>query len=292
MDVSVVIASYNTRDLLRNCLRSLYASEGLGGFEVLVVDNNSKDGSAAMVRDQYPRAVVLSNEANLGFAKANNRALKTARGRYVLLLNPDTEVRPGTLAEMRDLMDARPDVGVAGVKLIRQDGRMDEACRRGFPTPAGAAAKFLRLHRLFPKSRFFGSYNQTYRDPNGEYEVDSIVGAFMFVRRTALEDVGLLDEAFFMFGEDLDWCYRIKSKRWKVLYVGSKDVLHVKGASTRREPARMNRHFHEAMLIFYKKHLDRHYPFFISWIVMLGIRLRWALHALRISWRARSRTGE
>jgi GT2 family glycosyltransferase len=287
MDISIIIASFNTRDYLRECLRSVEASRGAGDVEVFVVDNNSQDGSAAMARREFPRTTVLSNPQNLGFAKANNRALALSTGRYVLLLNPDTRVHPTTLADMLALMDARPDVGVAGAKLMRQDGRMDEACRRGFPTPANAVAKFLKLHRVFPRSRMLGAYNQTFRDPDGDYEVDSIVGAFMFLRREVLRDVGFLDEDFFMFGEDLDWCYRIKSKNWKVLYVGSQEVLHVKGASTRQVPRAMNGHFHRAMLIFYKKHLDRHYPFFVSWIVGAGIRLRWGFHAVRISVRDR-----
>jgi GT2 family glycosyltransferase len=288
MDISIIIASYNTRDLLAVCLRSIFESQEPGEIEVFVVDNNSADGSADLVRRDFPAVRLLTNEKNLGFAKANNRALELARGRYLLLLNPDTVVAPHILREMRDLMDARADVGVAGVKLIRQDGRMDEACRRGFPTPLGALAKFTGLHRIFPKFRSIGSYNITYRDPNGEYEVDSIVGAFMFLRRAVLDEVGPLDESFFMFGEDLDWCYRIKQRNWKVLYVGSKEVMHVKGASTRQAPKDMNAHFHRAMMIFYKKHLDQHYPFFVNWVIMAGIRLRWAAKAVLLHRRSRA----
>lgn len=291
MDVSIIIASFNTREYLADCLRSVVNSNGAERFEVFVVDNGSTDGSAEMVRREYPGVAVISNEENIGFARANNRALVESRGRYILLLNPDAEVRSSTLSEMVELMDSRPDVGLSGVKLIRGDGRMDEACRRGFPTLTAAFAKLTRLDRLFPNSRLLSRYNLRYRDPDGEYEVDAVVGAFMFFRRSVLEEVGMLDESYFMFGEDLDWCYRVKRRKWKVLYVGSKEVLHAKGASTRQRPAAMNFHFHKAMLIFHRKHLDRHYPFFVNWLVSAGIGIRWALKSLALLFKSRDDAG-
>ena len=280
MDLSIVITSFNTRELLRDCLKSIAKSEGAVEWEVFVVDNCSADGSPAMVKTEFPQVKLFENSENEGFAKANNRALRETSGSYVLLLNPDTQLRPQTLQEMIELMGANPDVGLAGIKLVRQDGQMDKACRRGFPTPWNSLGRLLLLDRLFPKSRVFGGYNLTFMDPDGEYEVDAIVGAFMFFRRETLEEVGVLDENFFMFGEDLDWCYRVKRSDWKILYVGSKEVLHVKGASTRQNPQLMNSHFHRAMLIFHKKHLERHYPFFINWLVSIGIGIRWVGKAI------------
>ncbi len=280
MDLSIVITSFNTRELLRACLASIEGSIGTIAREVFVVDNCSGDGSPGMVKTDFANVKLFENAQNEGFAKANNRALRETSGRYVLLLNPDTQLRSQTLQEMVDLMDSSPDVGLAGIKLVRQDGQMDRACRRGFPTPWNSFGRFLHLDRLFPRSRTFGGYNLTFMDPDGEYEVDAIVGAFMFFRRETLEEVGVLDENFFMFGEDLDWCYRVRRSDWKILYVGSKEVLHIKGASTRQNPQLMNSHFHRAMLIFHKKHLERHYPFFINWLVSIGIGLRWVGKAI------------
>ena len=160
---------------------------------------------------------------------------------------------------------------------------MDMACRRGFPTPARALFRALMLDRLSP--RLFGGYNVLTRDPRGDYEVDAIVGAFMFFRREMVEEVGFLDESFFMFGEDLDWCYRVKRANQKVMYLGSKEVLHVKGASVRQEQAKMNYHFHRSMLVFYRKHIDHHYPFFVGWFLSVGVGLRWVCKALLLPFR-------
>ena len=277
MDVSIVITSFNTRQLLGECLESINGSEGIGSYEIFVVDNSSSDGTADFVYQEFPQVQLIVNDENLGFAKANNRALSRTRGRYILLLNPDTKIRKRTLADMVELMEKRPEVGLAGIKLVREDGAIDKACRRGFPTPWTSFCRIVHLDKLFPNSSLFGGYNLTWQDPDGEYEVDAIVGAFMFFRRQVFEEVGLLDESFFMFGEDLDWCYRVKISDWKVLYVGSQEVLHVKGASTRQNPRAMNSHFHRAMLIFHKKHLEHRYPFFVNWLVSLGIGIRWLI---------------
>ncbi len=285
MDVSIVITTYNVRDLLAECLESVYRSRGLAAFEVFVVDNDSVDGTPEMIRERFPQVRLFVNDENLGFARANNRAIREASGRYLLILNPDTRIRENTLAHMVEVMDERPEVGLAGVKLVRPDGDMDQACRRSFPTPLNAVGKFLRLDRVFPKT--FGAYNLAWKDPDGDYEVDAVVGAFMFMRREVIDDVGLLDESFFMYGEDLDWCWRIKRRQWKVLYLGSQEVLHVKGASTRQNPLDMNTHFHRAMFIFHNKHLERHYPFFVNWAVQGGIALRWGLRSLALRLRRR-----
>lgn len=279
-DVAVIVASYNVAPLLRECLGSLGgALEGLRG-EVWVVDNNSVDGSAAMVRSQFPEVHLIVNRRNVGFARANNQALKKARGRYLLLLNPDTFVPPGTIAPMVAYLDAHPEAGMAGPRLVRPDGRMDEACRRSFPTPLTALSRFLGLDRMFPRSRLFGSYRRTYESPEDSYEVDSVVGAFMLLRRAALDDVGGLDEDYFMFGEDLDWCYRLKSRRWKVVYLGAYRAIHHKGASSASAPFLVNYHFHRSMVLFHRKHLTPNYPFFVNWAVYGGISLRYALKSI------------
>jgi GT2 family glycosyltransferase len=286
-DVSIVIASYNTRDLLLDCLASIEESEGAGEIEVFVVDNDSRDGTVESLIEHFPDVRLIRNPRNLGFAAANNRAIEISQGRYVLLLNPDTRLRPGTVRGVVAAMDARPEVGMTGVRLIREDGSLDLACRRGFPTPLNSAARFLALDKVFPKSRTLGGYNLTWLDAHAVQEVEAIVGAFMCVRRDVLDQVGLLDESFFMYGEDLDWCKRVREKGWKILYLGTEEAVHVKGASTRQQPLKMNRHFHESMFIFHRKHVEGNYPFFVNWAVQAGIAARWGAKALALKLRRR-----
>jgi GT2 family glycosyltransferase len=273
-DLSVVVASYNTRDLLRQCLRSLKTATSNLATEIIVVDNSSLDGTGAMVSQEFPDVRLLANPSNEGFAKANNRALKSARGRFVLMLNPDTLVPPDTIQPLVEFLSANPKVGLVGCRVDRPDGRLDEACKRGFPTPFSAFARFLALDKIFP--RRLGSYRRLGDDPAGRYEVDAVVGAFMLVRRETLDDVGGLDEDYFMFGEDLDWCYRVKQRDWQIYYVGDRSIVHHKGAATRRAPQRMNYHFHRSMFLFHRKHLVDRYPFFVNWLVYTGITLRYA----------------
>jgi GT2 family glycosyltransferase len=276
-DLSVLVASYNTRELLAACLATLARATETLRTEIIVVDNSSSDGSCEMVARDFPEVRLLRNTRNEGFAKANNRALTESRGRFVLLLNPDTLIPQDTIEPMVRFLEAHPRVGMAGCRVDRPDGRLDEACKREFPTPLTAIARFLSLDRLFPRSTALAAYSKLGSDPSGRYEVDAVVGAFMLVRRETVDDVGGLDEDFFMFGEDLDWCYRVKRKDWKVYYVGDYHVVHHKGAATRQDPHRMNWHFHRSMFLFHRKHLVDHYPFFVNWLVYAGITMRYAL---------------
>ena len=255
MDVTVVIVSYNVSSFLDQALITL--SRAIGGLEteVFVVDNDSADDSVAMVRARHPWVTLIESGGNLGFARANNLALARARGRYILLLNPDTVVRPDTLATMVRFLDDNPDSGAAGCKVLNADGTLQLACRRGFPTPGAAFYKLIGLSGLFPRSRTFGAYNLTYLDPDETAEVDAVSGSFMMIRREALERVGFLDEDFFMYGEDLDLCYRIKHDGWKIHYVPGTEIIHFKGESTRTVPTRKSiRDFYVAMRIFVDKH--------------------------------------
>ncbi len=260
LDLGIVIVNYNTRDLLRRCLETVYASEGDLGYQVCVVDNCSSDGSAAMVAAEFPQVRLIANDENRGYPAANNQGLRAfgypdgaEAPRFALLLNPDTELPPNALADMLRFMEAHPEAGVAGPRLVMRDGSLDLACRRSFPSPAVAFYRLVGLSRLFPNSRRFARYNLTYLDPNQLAEVDSVVGAFMLVRREPIRQVGLLDETFFMYGEDLDWCYRFKSAGWKVLYNPEVTVLHVKRAASRHS-ARAQVEFWRAMRLFYQKH--------------------------------------
>jgi N-acetylglucosaminyl-diphospho-decaprenol L-rhamnosyltransferase len=281
VDVGVIIVSYNVADLLRKCLRSVLASQGVR-LTVCVVDNCSTDGSAEMVAAEFPEAHLIVSPENRGYSAANNLGIRYFRAlssppRYILLLNPDTEVPPDGIARMVAYLDSHPEAGVAGPKLVRPDGSLDLACRRSFPTPEVSFYRMVGLSRLFPKSRRFGRYNLTYLDPDVETEVDSVVGAFMLIRRQALDEVGLMDEDFFLYGEDLDLAFRIKARGWKVLYYPKVVVLHHKGESTRRSRLRSIREFYRAMLIFYRKHYAPTSPRLLRWLVTAGIYLRWGV---------------
>jgi N-acetylglucosaminyl-diphospho-decaprenol L-rhamnosyltransferase len=285
LDLSVVIVSYNTRELLRRCLASLERSEELGSHEVYVVDNASVDGSPAMVKGEFPQVRLVCSAVNGGYAYGNNLALRQARGRRILLLNPDTEVKPTAIAEMVRYLDAHPKAAAVGPKLVRPDGTLDLAARRSIPTPAVAFYRLSGLSRVFPHSQRFGRYNLTYLDPDQESEVDVLAGAFMLLRREAIEEVGLLDERFFMYGEDMDWAYRVARRGWRILYNPRVTVLHHKGASSRQHSHRMTWEFYRSMHLFYHKHFRQSMPPVIDWLVIAGIyaRFAWSLvkNALR-----------
>lgn len=284
VDLGIVIVNWNTRDLLRKCLQTVMASQGEFTFEVVVVDNASDDGSPAMVREEFPDVKLIASETNGGFSYGNNLGLRalgygdageTASDapRYALLLNPDTEVPPESLVKMVQFMDSRPDVGMAGPKLLLPDGSLDLACRRSFPTPIVSFYRFSGLAKMFPDSPRFGRYNMTFIDPDEEIEVDSVVGAYMQVRREAIQAVGLLDEEFFMYGEDLDWAYRVKTAGWKVVYHPEVIVWHIKRAASRRSQ-KAQLEFYRAMLIFYRKHYRATTPLWLHSLVMLGLLLK------------------
>ena len=267
MDLSIVILNYNTRDHLRACLHALQGegSTTLGGgpieAEAIVVDNASTDGSAAMVTAEFPWVRLIRSPRNGGFAFGNNQALTRCRGRDVLLLNPDTLMPPGGIARLQECLIHHPEAGIVGPKLLKPDGSMHLACRRSFPTPAVAFYRISGLSRLYPSSPRFGRYNLTYVDPDQAIEVDSVCGACMLVRRAVIDRVGVLDERFFMYGEDLDWCLRTRLLGWTVRYEPDIVVQHQHGASSRKRALRTTYHFFRAMDLFYRKHyIGRYHP--------------------------------
>jgi N-acetylglucosaminyl-diphospho-decaprenol L-rhamnosyltransferase len=298
LDLGIVIVNYNVRDLLRGCLAAVYDSRADFAFEVCVVDNGSCDGSADMVAAEFPQARFIRAE-NRGYAAGNNLGLRefgfgdVAPGvrdgsphaihpsypRYALLLNPDTVLPPSALADMIAFMQECPEAGVVGPRLVREDGSLDRACRRSFPTPEVAAYRLSGLSRLFPRSERFGRYNLTYLSPHVTTEVDSVVGAFMLIRGAALAQVGLLDEQFFMYAEDLDLCYRIKQQGWQVWYNASVTVLHYKGQSSRQRSTFANVKFYETMRLFHDKHFKQQTFFLVNWLIYgaVGLLGGWAI---------------
>jgi len=233
MKLSIVIVNYNVKAFLQQALESILKATQAIETEIFVVDNHSVDGSIEMLQSQYPQIQLIQNSENLGFARANNQAIKQSRGEYVWLLNPDTLVQEDTPQKLIEVMETDQRIGLLGCKILNDDGSLQLACRRSFPTPWVALTKMLGLASIFPKSKWFGRYNLTHLDPDKSYEVEAISGSCMFIRRKALEEVGNLDETFFMYGEDLDWCFRFGKSGWKVYYSPVTSIIHYKGESSK-----------------------------------------------------------
>ena len=269
MDLSVIIINYNTKGLLESAIRSVLNSQTNYKIEILVPDNGSVDGSQAMVKEKFPEVSLIENNANLGFSKGNNVAIKQAVGRYILLLNSDTEVRTDTLDLSISYMDERENVGAMGCKVMLPNGELDKACRRKFPNPWNS---FLRLFGF----KKISDYNIN-TPIDQETEVDAVMGAYMMVPKSVIDKVGMLDEEYFMYGEDLDWCWRIKEAGYKIMYYPAAEITHYKYGSSKLVPFKMIRMAHNAMKIFYRKHYAKQYPWIFNQLVFLGINLRMLL---------------
>jgi GT2 family glycosyltransferase len=287
MKLSIIIVNYNSGEFLSSCLASLREFIALSNDkEVFVVDNNSNDGSPSKVTRDFPWVKLIINHTNLGFAKANNQALRLAKGEYVLLLNPDTEVPADTLPKVLEFMEKREEIAALTCRVELGDGSLDPACHRGFPTPWASFCYFTGLEKLFPKSRLFGKYHMTWCDLEKPHEIDSPSGCFFLIRRKILEEVGFLDEDYFLYGEDMDLAFRIKEKGFKIFFYPEAKIIHYKGISSGVKKATAHlttataetrrlaiKSFFRANRLFYQKHLAHRYPFIINWFTYLGIWL-------------------
>jgi GT2 family glycosyltransferase len=272
--LSVVIVNYNVKYFLEQALRSVEkAIVGLD-TEVWVVDNNSVDGSVAMVRDKFPWVKVIANEENVGFSRANNQAMRESNSEYLLLLNPDTVLQEDSLVNCVQYMDAHSDVGALGVRMIDGKGKFLPESKRGLPTPRVALYKMCGLSGLFPKSKVFGRYHLKYLSEHETHEVDVLSGAFMMMRGSALDHVGLLDEDYFMYGEDIDLSYRIVLGGYKNVYFSGTTIIHYKGESTKRKSANYVKVFYNAMVLFARKHYSSSMAGWFSFFIQLAIYLR------------------
>lgn len=268
MNLSVVIVNYRTFELTRDTINSILEYSYPFSLEVIVVDNASGDDSLSRLKDYFKDNVkfIASNE-NRGFAAGNNLALREVSSDYVLLLNSDTIVWENTLENIYDYMENHSDVGACGCRVRLENGDLDKACKRTFPNVKNS---FFRLFHIPTKSKD-DNYNLTDL-PDGEvYEIDCLTGAFMFIRSEALDDSGLLDETFFMYGEDIDLCYRIKQAGWKIVYYGKSSITHLKGASSKKQKNKLIYEFYRAMYIYYKKHHAHESSFIVNIIVYFGI---------------------
>jgi hypothetical protein len=281
VDLSVLILNYNTKQLTLDCLSSVFSSSTAYAYEVIVIDNASSDGTADAVTEKFPQVRLIRNSDNVGFARGNNEGIKAAEGRYILLLNSDTIVQPDTFEVMLRFMDEHPEVGASGCKIILPDGSLDKACKRGFPTPSASFYYAFGFSKLFPHVPRFNQYQLGYLNPDEEYPVDCLVGAFMLVRREAVEQAGMLDEEFFMYGEDVDWCYRIKAAGWINYYYPRTHIVHYKGASSRKRPYKIIYEFHRAMLLFHRKHYRSKYSWVVNGLVVAGVAVKFGLTLLR-----------
>lgn len=278
--VSALIVSYNVRDFVLETLRAYYETCGADA-DAVVVDNASTDGSVEAVRKTFPQARLVRLEHNIGFGRANNKALELSHADLVLVMNPDVIVKPGCVDALTRFLVEHPDVGAAGPRLERPDGRLDLAAHRAFPTPAAAFYRFTGLSRLFPRSARFNRYNLGSLPLDVPHEIDAGTAACLMVRRSAIDKVGFFDPDFFMFGEDIDLCYRLKRGGWKIFYVPEAIAIHFKGTSTRQATRQMLYEFHRAMWIFWRKHDGPQESAIVNGIVWLGIWTRWALLSLR-----------
>ena len=289
-DLSVVIVSYEVRDFLDRCLASLPAGAGRLRLEVIVVENGSTDGSADMVRARHRRCILLEPGENLGFSRATNLGLRRARGRYLLLLNPDTVVQPRALEKTAAYLESHPDAGLLTCRLVMEDGRLDPACRRSFPSLWDGFCRASGLSRLFPRSSIFARYNLGYLDEDADCDVDAVNGAFMLARREAVEEVGLLDEGYFMYVEDLDWCLRFGRAGWRVVYHPAAEVVHFKGRSGAKRSGAMIRCLFDSTLRFYRRHYFPRRPPAWRAAVTAGLRAWMGVTLLRNALRREKRT--
>jgi hypothetical protein len=295
LDLSIVIVNYNTCQLLDDCLTSLLAAEQpAGGMEIIVVDNASSDGSQAMVRQKYPLVQLVASEENRGFSTANNLGTAVATGRTILFLNSDTRIEPDALVKPLAYLDQHPEVGALTVRLIYPNGERDPDNHRGFPTPWNAICHFSGLSRLFPKDSRFNGYFQSYQNMSKTHPVDVIAGSYMLMPMALCRELGGWDETYFFYGEDIDFCYRIRQAGYQIIYYPHVHVLHYKGASSglRKESAEIARPSKEtrikvakesvrAMKIFYGKFYRQQYPWMVTAVVLAGIQIRGWLRILK-----------
>ena len=268
MDLSVVIVNYQTFELTRNTINSIFEYSYPFSYEILVVDNASSDDSLSKLQDYFKDKVTfIASKENNGFAAGNNQALRIAKGRYVLLLNSDTIVWENTLEDIYNYMEKHTDVGASGCRVLLENGDLDKACKRSFPNVKNS---FFRLFHI-PTNSKDDNYNLDDLPDDEIYEIDCLTGAFMFMRAEALNEAGLLDETFFMYGEDIDLCYRIKKAGWKIIYYGESKITHLKGASSKKQKNKLIYEFYRAMYIYYKKHHASESSFLVNIVVYIGI---------------------
>jgi len=273
VDVSVIIVNWNTKELLRDCLSSVYEHAGDIDYEIIVIDNASIDGSAEMVKNDFQQVILMENSDNRGFATANNQGMAVAKGRYMLLLNSDTVVLDNAIANIVNFADENPQIAVTGCRVLNPDRTLQRTCFM-FPSVLNMLLSSTYLYKLFPKNRFFGREQMTWWNRNDVRQVDVVTGCFMLVRREAIDQVGMMDEQFFMYGEETDWCYRFREKGWKVMFAPVGQIIHFGGQSTAQKPVAMIVQLRLSILKFMKKHYCRSTYLIARFLVALFFAIR------------------
>jgi GT2 family glycosyltransferase len=274
MKLSIVIVNYNVKYFLEQCLHSVLKAIHELDSEIFVVDNNSVDGSIRMLREKFPHISLIENKENRGFSRANNQAIRKAKGEYILLLNPDTIVEDDTLVKCVRFMDGHPDAGGLGVKMIDGKGKFLPESKRGLPSPSVAFFKIFGFSAMFPRSKIFNKYHLGYLDKDKTHAVDVLSGAFMMLRKKVIDDIGMLDENFFMYGEDIDLSYRITRAGFRNYYFPETRIIHYKGESTKKSSLNYVFMFYNAMIIFARKHFSRENARIYSTLINLAIYIR------------------
>lgn len=271
--ISIVIVSFNVERLLKECIESIYRETTESTFDIWVVDNHSHDSSVQMLKNHFPQVHLIENDRNVGFPKANNQAIVQNTSDYILLLNPDTIIQDRAIDKMVRFMDEYPDTGISGCRVLNEDGSLQLACRRSVPTPKVAFYRLTGLSRLFPNSKTMARYNLTYLDPNAPHEVDAVSGAFLVIRKKVVDAIGMLDENFFIYGEDMDWCIRAKKAGWKVMYYPHAQIVHYKGVGCKTNNLKTTYEFYRAMVLFHRKHFAQECSALTNLVIYIGIVL-------------------
>ena len=267
-ELSICMVAYQARQYLKDCLDSIYQSPPRRSFEVIVVDNSSQDGTQEMLRTTYPQVRLIPNASNEGYTYPMNQALKAAAGRYCIQLNPDTLVRPGAFDSLADFMDAHPEAGICTPRVLNRDGSLQLQCRRSEGRPWDAFTYFSGLSRLFPNQARFAGYLMTYQDNSKIYEVQAVSGSCMFIRADVLRQVGFLDELFYAYQEDSDFCFQARKAGWKIFYLPQAEIVHYGGeGGTRVHPYRSAYEWHRSYFLYYRKNFARDYFFLLNWLV-------------------------
>ena len=274
MELSIIVVNYNVKHFLKQCLQSVYVSAKHISTEVIVVDNNSVDGSVEMIKNNFPNTIIINNKKNVGFSKANNQAIKIAKGSIVLMLNPDTVIQEKTLKYVLNFINITNNVGAVGIKMVDGKGNFLPESKRSLPKPSTAFYKIFGLSRVFPNSKKFGKYHLNFLDKDKIHEIDVISGAFLMTKKSVLEEVGFLDERFFMYGEDIDLSYRIQKKGYINYYLPDHSIIHYKGESTKKTSVNYIFTFYNAMILFVKKHYDKKDASILISVIKLAIMFR------------------
>jgi GT2 family glycosyltransferase len=279
--ISIIIVSYNVRPFLINLLESVKRALSGLSHEIIIIDNASTDSSVQMLRARYPEIRLFANKQNRGFAAANNQGLAVAEGNYLVLINPDTLVQEDTFTTLLKFMDAHPSAGAATCKILNPDGSFSIDSRHSIPSPMTAFWKQIGFSRLFPHSHRFARYNLTFLNENEAHRVDALSGSFMFIRAAAVKEVGPLDEDYFMYCEDVDYCYRLGRAGWEIYYLPESPIIHYKGESTRKNDYRYVLHFNRSLYLFYTKHFHNKHYFFLKGFILAGVLIRAVLIYLK-----------